>query len=146
MRTQVIGAIVWVALAIPLLVDARPYPAGSCSVLDDGVATPLRGEPLAVSMPIPADAAEQFKSSFDVAVVDLSFVLELAGGVSRVKLLCASPANPDFVDALMRAASTWKFAPAGQGAAPYRRIAYRIVIRPASGASSSRSDTVFLGA
>jgi hypothetical protein len=110
-------------LALPLAGRANPMPAGSCSALDDGVATRQWTSPTAVKMDVPEGSAENFQSPFKMAIVDLSFVIDPSGSVSSIKALCASPANSAFVATLVQAASGWRFAPIGQP----ENVAYRVI-------------------
>jgi hypothetical protein len=121
------------AMALSPAAQALPLPAGACSALDDGVASQPRKGPTPERMGVPAHAAENFQPPFQTAIVDLTFVVDEKGGVSGVDVLCATPQNPAFTAALVKAAADWRFAPAGKA----QRLAYRIIVPNGSGPAAA---------
>src|SRR5215469_7252446 len=112
-----------IGLSLPIAaLAAAPFGPGACSALDDGVA---RQSPTFLSMAVPEDAAEAFKTPLQSAVVDLSFAIASDGTVSAVQVLCASPYNPRLIDAVAQASERWRFLPQDHGD---WRVAYRIMI------------------
>ena len=131
-------ALIAAAISLPLSAHARPYPPGSCINADDAVAT--RGTPptppLAASMAIP-DPGQS--GAYLSVVADLSFDIQADGSVSSLRVLCVTPTNTPFANALLKAAQDWRFTPPSQADAKASRVAYRI------GIQGQTVQRVFLG-
>lgn len=129
MKTLALAAVA-VLTGLPAVAAARPFPAGRCSIADDGVASrPSRGpqdtllQPLAMALP---RRPVQHGAIGGAAVIDLTFTVAANGSVSAPKILCANVRDPDYLKALMQLAPAWRFAPLPTPAAV--RASYRLVV------------------
>jgi hypothetical protein len=111
---------------------AKPYPAGKCTTLDDGVATtqpPAMGpKPALVVLP---DVAAPKKGAPDNAfIADLLLDVRGDGTVAKARALCTNVPDRRYTNALVKKASDWHI-----GVGKPNRYAYRVVISP-------RGDTI----
>jgi TonB family protein len=130
MMMRALAAALVASMALPAIGAARPFPAGRCSIADDGVATmPSKGpqdtllQPLAMALPQQAPARRGLGG---VLVIDLSFTVAANGSVRAPKVLCSSAGAADYVASLLRLVPDWRFAPLSVAGAV--RASYRIVV------------------
>jgi len=132
---------------LPAAGSARPYPAGRCTTLDDGV------EPLArtakstlldleaVSMDLPSERPATVGRLDNAFVADVSLIVRPDGSVASPKILCTNPVDPAYARALIRMAPQWKFRVPVEAGGRSLRAAYRIVVAT----QPSRTETISLG-